>query len=539
MLPQPVHTSKSKWDDSDDSDDDAGPATVTTTLATTVQGPPAYGKRKGFVPRSLKDYGDGGAFPEIHVAQYPLDMGKGDGSANSMAVVPVQVDANGKVKHDVLLRQGQSKDKIIHSTYDSLVPVAITSDDSKRELPDEKAIAEATAKTKAAFDGMVGGQLANAAPTRIKKHDSDAQYIRYTSAQQGEQFNGGAAQRVIRMVNVQNDPLAPPKFKTNKKIPRGPPSPPAPVLHSPSRKVTAEEQSDWKIPPCVSNWKNQKGFTVPLAMRLAADGRGLQDVSINDGFAKLSESLFIAERESRKGIDMRQQITKMAASKEKERKEDHLKALAQMAREERSGLKPQDHESDEVRERDQIRHERSKDRERERRMHAAAPEKRDRLLKDKERDVSERIALGMPAQNTASGGFDTRLYNQSQGMDSGFKGDDSYDVYDKAFRGEKATSIYRPTKKAATEYTEDELEALKATDKFHRPDKGFAGTESSGPASRDGPVQFEKQQMPDEDLFGLDKMLSDAKEGGGGSGGGGSRKRSSSDDGDRGKRARY
>ena len=93
----------------------------------------------------------------------------------------------------------------------------------------------------------------------------------------------------------------------------------------------------------------------------------------------------------------------------------------------------------------------------------------------------------------------------------------------------------------------DELEALKATDKFHRPDKGFSGTESSGPASRDGPVQFEKQQMPETDLFGLDKMLSDAK-GGGSSGGsgsgsgggsGGSRKRSSGDDSDRGKRARY
>ena len=64
-------------------------------------------------------------------------------------------------------------------------------------------------------------------------------------------------------------------------------------------------------------------------------------------------------------------------------------------------------------------------------MNAAAPEKRDRLMKDKERDVSERIALGMPAQNSSAGGFDTRLYNQSQGMDSGFKGDEAYDVYDK------------------------------------------------------------------------------------------------------------
>lgn len=47
-------------------------------------------------------------------------------------------------------------------------------------------------------------------------------------------------------------------FRINKKIPRGPPSPPAPILHSPTRKVTVKEQQDWKIPPCISNWKNAK-----------------------------------------------------------------------------------------------------------------------------------------------------------------------------------------------------------------------------------------------------------------------------------------
>ena len=46
--------------------------------------------------------------------------------------------------------------------------------------------------------------------------------------------------------------------RTNKKIPKGPPSPPAPVMHSPNRKVTVKEQQEWKIPPCISNWKNAK-----------------------------------------------------------------------------------------------------------------------------------------------------------------------------------------------------------------------------------------------------------------------------------------
>lgn len=56
-----------------------------------------------------------------------------------------------------------------------------------------------------------------------------------------------------------------PLSRTNKKIPRGPPSPPAPVLHSPTRKVTAKEQQDWKIPPCISSWKNPRvGWTLAL-----------------------------------------------------------------------------------------------------------------------------------------------------------------------------------------------------------------------------------------------------------------------------------
>ena len=57
---------------------------------------PAYGKRKGFIPRVKEDFGDGGAFPEIHVAQYPLDMGRLD--KKSTAVVAVNVGASGGKK---------------------------------------------------------------------------------------------------------------------------------------------------------------------------------------------------------------------------------------------------------------------------------------------------------------------------------------------------------------------------------------------------------------------------------------------------------
>ena len=99
-------------------------------------------------------------------------------------------------------------------------------------------------------------------------------YIRYTPGMSTSE----SSQRIIKMTEVVEDPLEPPRFKA-KKIPRGPPSPPPPVLRSPPRKATAQEQKEWMIPPCISNWKNNKGYTIPLDKRLAADGRGLQDVS--------------------------------------------------------------------------------------------------------------------------------------------------------------------------------------------------------------------------------------------------------------------
>ena len=63
-----------------------------------------------------------------------------------------------------------------------------------------------------------------------------------------------------------------------------------------------KEQQEWRIPPCVSNWKNAKGYTIPLDKRLAADGRGLQSVHINEKFAKLAEALYIADRKAREQV---------------------------------------------------------------------------------------------------------------------------------------------------------------------------------------------------------------------------------------------
>merc|ERR1719369_685724 len=274
--------------------------------------------------------------------------------------------------------------------------------------------------------------------------------------------------------------MEPARFKINKKVPRGPPSPPAPVMHSPTRKVTAKEQQDWKIPPCISNWKNAKGYTIPLDKRLAADGRGLQQVHINENFSKLAEALYIADRKAREAVEMRASLEKKLAQKEKEAKESKLRELAQKAREERAGIRTSSKDEGE---------------------------------KERDRDISEQIALGMPAKSTTSGEgmFDARLFNQSKGMDSGFNDDENYGVYDQPWRkeGNLANNIYRPSKNIDSEMYggQEDLEALRSSKRFV-PDKEFSGTSGPGGSSRTGPVQFQKEL---DDPFGLDEFLDTAK----------------------------
>lgn len=147
------------------------------------------------------------------------------------------------------------------------------------------------------------------------------------------------------------------------------------MLHSPTRKVTVKEQQEWKIPPCISNWKNPKGYTIALDKRLAADGRGMQSVHINENFSKFAEALYIADRKAREAIEMRAKVEQTIAQKEKAKKEEDLKSLASQVREQRSGIKPIK-EDKEAMEREDIRKDREKERRRDRAIQRAAPEKR-------------------------------------------------------------------------------------------------------------------------------------------------------------------
>lgn len=75
------------------------------------------------------------------------------------------------------LRAGQGKDKIIHSTYDALVPVQISHEDPKRELPDDDEVTRQTEQTKKALGLLVNDKIAAAQTSRVTKQSDEPTYV--------------------------------------------------------------------------------------------------------------------------------------------------------------------------------------------------------------------------------------------------------------------------------------------------------------------------------------------------------------------------
>lgn len=555
LFPAPVHAYTTYSDDKSTSTAPTSSSSSSAVVARATRAVPAYPLRvkSKFIPRSAEDFGDGGAYPEIHLAQFPLNMGKkggaggggsstlGSNSSNNTLALQVRGE-DGHVGYDAVVTQHHRNKTKVYTKFSDIVEKDTSV--NALELPSRDEEIETANRTKDALQVLVQGKIAASLPVNVSRQKTakeSSTYIRYTPNDQGK-MGGQSQQRIIRMVDVAKDPMEPPKFQ-HKKAVRGPPSPPVPVLHSPPRKLTVQDQQSWKIPPMISNWKNSKGFTIALDKRLAADGRGLQQVTVNDNFASLSEALAIAERKAREEVNMRATVQKKLAMKQKEQKENELRELASKARMERSGIHRGDDDDDGAeyhddrrggrregrarsysdrgssdddegrgrddddddprgrRERDQIRRERKKERERELRMQKIG--KKGKLTRDDDRDVSEKIALGqLQGAGKLSGDalFDSRLFNQSQGISSGFGPEDDYTVYSKPLVDRGKASVYRPKgDDAGFGDADKQMEDLRQghTKRF-KADKQFRGTEQVG-HGRDGPVQFSYDTTKDED----------------------------------------
>ena len=315
--------------------------------------------------------------------------------------------------------------------------------------------------------------------------------------------------RIIKITQRPVDPLENIKFK-HRKIPHSNSSEPVPVMHSPQRKVTAQDQKNWKVPPCISSSKNPKGLVIPLDIRIMADGRNLKEYKANPNFSKFADVLFIAEKSARNEIEERNRIQESILMKATLKKEEELKLAAKQARMEKAAMSVSNISSvnttksdattdvllgrvrdrsleKEKDERNELRNLRKKEIEYNRRIEMSMKNKK--KINNKERDISEKIALGQ-AQPTMPG-VDSRLFSQVSGLDNGFKDDSDNDLYDTPLFNEKntATNIYK------TYYNDEDngnANSKKLIERIMSKGKSFEGTDPKGGYVRNGPVQFEK-----------------------------------------------
>jgi SNW domain-containing protein 1 len=82
--------------------------------------------------------------------------------------------------------------------------------------PDEDELEKSRKETQAALDKIVCIKLNASQPTSLAPQPGAPTYIKYTPAQQGSQYNSGAAHRIIKMQDMPVDPMEPPKFRAKK-----------------------------------------------------------------------------------------------------------------------------------------------------------------------------------------------------------------------------------------------------------------------------------------------------------------------------------
>ena len=214
-------------------------APSTQSLATTVLKAPSYEERcrtaseaarltpdqrkKLFLPRSLADFDDGGAFPEIHIAQYPRHMGnphlnrkvgtvRGTQQSSS-ALVNIEIDKDGEISYDSLVKSGTNSDKMVYTKLDDMVGGPADLDAIALPTPEEQQAA--TERTALALQSLLTSHTALSKPSgsaminaeTSKNMEAKTQFIKYTPRKDAPGYNPAAAQRVIQMVPAQVDPM--------------------------------------------------------------------------------------------------------------------------------------------------------------------------------------------------------------------------------------------------------------------------------------------------------------------------------------------
>ena len=347
---------------------------------------------------------------------------------------------------------------------------------------------------------------------------------KYINYQFDSQNNSSKNSHLIKLVALPVDPLSNIKYRHHK-IPLSNTNEKnfVPVLQTPSKPLSLEEQKKWKIPPCVNMSNNPKGLVIPLDIRLANDGRNLREYKANKNFAKFADILALTEKNVRKEIDERNKIAQSIQIAAAMKKELELKEAAKQARMERKSFnknnnassvvysldnsdflnnnknKEESHilnnkrkrsmnseeekESIERKERNELREIRKKEIEYERRQE---------LIKKYEkegRDINDKVLLGQNNMINNNNVIDSRLYEIEGGIENPFDYNEDVQVYDKPLFNDKnkLSNIYKNFNSTGGENTKKLMGKI-----LSQKGKLFNTDLDAINSRKEGPVQFEK-----------------------------------------------
>lgn len=218
----------------------------------------------------------------------------------------------------------------VQASYEDSIPLKKRYPNLKHHFPrytletcPDDSVQKCVSETKQVIDELLGFN-------KVDTEKDQKLSIKYSTGDADEE-------RTIQIRTLQEDPMLPPKFKLRKNRHREP-SPPPPILKdtsSATQKLTKEDREKWKIPAAVSNWKNNQGFALSLEDRISAAtaGEEASDNPLNvEKFSALSNALENADKEARVEITMRNKMRQEQALKEQREKEEKLRELAVLAR---------------------------------------------------------------------------------------------------------------------------------------------------------------------------------------------------------------
>lgn len=228
------------------------------------------------------DFGDSGAFPEVHTLQYPGGMGREPRPLNVVGQTAAASTRGAAAANTAAIDAAAASSLMIVQTAESALAVKnFTAEELAR--PSDADVEEQRIRTKAALDAAA----AKKAATGHKIQAEREQRVVQMESQTGQR-------RTVAIVEKQQDPLDPRRHKLVKQA-QGAVGDAAPVIRSPTKKPV--DTKDFVPPPVIKGWTNPKSHLISLEEREKADGRNYIDRTLATGHGALAAALRAAEQQ--------------------------------------------------------------------------------------------------------------------------------------------------------------------------------------------------------------------------------------------------